>query len=379
MKTVFKNHILLLLSLVVFQSKSLLAQDFPNVKESTTLSIILKKDVKLMVRLPDNYEASNKKYPVLYFLNGMEETVEELATLSQKLQADKSTPDMIVVGIDISDENIDRMPDKAKADKILSYFEKELIPAIAKKYRVNGRKILYGRSLSGSLTLYAFLNKPTLFNGYIAASKQWYDKNNDYFKGLANKIGQNRESFKGRKIFLATLNGAYNNNNIPEVDKQMTTFSKLLMSKSGNTISCKYQAFDDWGIEPQPGFNDGWLFVSKTETANKIKATPLTMTQITNGKWVIMDSKKTTLYDVFPYDNGPDNPSEGLIRVVKNGKIGYADAKTYAIVITPQYDCAFPFENGKAKVSNKCKTVKDGEYSIWTSDAWQFVDKKGKF
>ena len=379
MKTVFKNYLLLSLSLFIFQSKNLLAQDFLKVKENTVSSSILKKNVKLLVRLPDNYEASKKTYPVLYYLNGMDQTVEEIATLSQKLHDDKSTPETIVVGIDISDENIDRMPDKASSDKILSYFEKELLPAIAKNYRVNGQKILYSRSLSSSFTLYTFLNKPTLFNSYIAASKQWYEKNNDYFKGLANKIGQNRESFKGRKIFLATLNGAYNNNNIPEVDKQMKAFSKLLMSKSGNTISSKYQAFDDWGIEPQPGFTEGLLFTSKSEAANKSKAVPLTMTQTTNGKWVIMDSKKTTLYDVFIYDNGPDYASEGLIRVVKNGKIGYADAKTYAIVITPQFDCAFPFENGKAKVSNKCKTVKDGEHSIWTSDAWQYVDKKGKF
>lgn len=379
MKILFKNHFLLLLILMVFQSKGIYSQEFPKVKENTVSSIILKKNVKLMVRLPDNYETSNKSYTVLYFLDGMDKTVEEVAIMSQKLDDDKSTPEMIVVGFDISDENINRMPDKAKSDKILSYLEKELIPAIAKKYRGNGQKILYGKSLSGSLTLYAFLNKPTLFNGYIAASKQWYEKNNDYFKGLANKIGQNRESFKGRKIFLATLNGAYNNNNIPEVDKQMTAFSKLLMSKSGNKISAKYQAFDDWGIEPQPGFNDGFLFVSKTEIPIQSKATPLKMTQTNNGKWVIMDSKKTTLYEVFPYDNGPDYASEGLIRIVKNGKIGYADAKTYTIVITPQFDCAFPFENGKAKVSNKCKTIKEGEHMIWTSDTWQYVDKKGKF
>ena len=121
------------------------------------------------------------------------------------------------------------------------------------------------------------------------------------------------------------------------------------------------------------------------KTANKEKQTnatasnPLDMTQTDEGKWVIMDSQKTTLYDVFIYDNGPDYPSEGLIRVVKNGKIGYADAKTYVLVIEPQFDCAFPFENGKAKVSNQCKTVKDGEHSVWTSDAWQFVDKQGKF
>ncbi|MEZ4903016.1 MAG: hypothetical protein R2822_15295 [Spirosomataceae bacterium] len=65
-------------------------------------------------------------------------------------------------------------------------------------------------------------------------------------------------------------------------------------------------------------------------------------------------------------------------QVVKNGKIGYADANTYAIVIEPQFDCAFPFENGTAKVSNQCQTVKEGEYSVWESNVWQYVDKTGK-
>ncbi len=106
--------------------------------------------------------------------------------------------------------------------------------------------------------------------------------------------------------------------------------------------------------------------------------TPLTMEQTSDGKWVILNGQKTVVYEVFMYDNGPDYASEGLIRVVKNGKIGYADAKTYAIVIEPQFDCAFPFENGKAKVSNQCRTVQEDEYSVWESDAWQYVDKQGK-
>jgi WG containing repeat len=110
----------------------------------------------------------------------------------------------------------------------------------------------------------------------------------------------------------------------------------------------------------------------------KPKTTALKMVQTTNGKWMIKNSKKTTLYEVFLYDNGPDYPAEGLIRVVKNGKIGYANAKTYRLVISPQFDCAFPFENGKAKVSNNCKTIKEGEYNVWTSETWQYVDKKGK-
>ena len=97
-----------------------------------------------------------------------------------------------------------------------------------------------------------------------------------------------------------------------------------------------------------------------------------------DSKWVVIDRQEKVLYEVFPYDNGPDYPSEGLFRIVQDGKIGYADEATYAIVIEPQFDCAFPFENGKAKVSNQCQTVKDGEHSVWESDDWKYVDKRGK-
>lgn len=120
-------------------------------------------------------------------------------------------------------------------------------------------------------------------------------------------------------------------------------------------------------------------YSNKKKETKAASSTSLTMEQTDGGKWVVMDGKKTVLYDVFIYDNGFDYPSEGLMRVVKNGKIGYADAVTYAIVIEPQFDCAFPFENGKAKVSNRCQTVQDGEYSVWESDNWQYVDKMGNF
>ena len=94
-----------------------------------------------------------------------------------------------------------------------------------------------------------------------------------------------------------------------------------------------------------------------------------------NHKWVLIDQQKKVCYEVFPYDNGPDYPSEGLYRVIKDGKIGYADQTTNVVVIPPQYDCAFPFENGKAKVSNDCKSTQEGEHSIWTSDVWEFINK----
>lgn len=94
--------------------------------------------------------------------------------------------------------------------------------------------------------------------------------------------------------------------------------------------------------------------------------------------FVVIDRQENIVYDVFNFDNGADYVSDGLFRIVKNGKIGYADGRTLEIVIQPQFDCAYPFENGRAKVSTDCVTIEEYEHKIWKSDHWQFIDKKGK-
>ncbi|MFN8355849.1 MAG: alpha/beta hydrolase-fold protein [Spirosomataceae bacterium] len=370
----FRNFLLLLLFLSVCQVQYVYAQS--KMAERSITSTHLKKNIKLLISLPEGYTASSTSYPVLYVLHSYNKAMQEIVDLLKK--GNKEFSPMIVVGIEEGDGNLNRLADNARYDAFLACIEKEIFPAVEKQYRANGQRIAYGQSLSGSFTLYAFLTKPTLFDGYIAASKQWYEKNNLFFTSLADTKLKSPESFAGKKIFLASLNGAYSNSNIPEVNKQMKAFASLLQTKSGNKVSAHYQAFDDWGLSPLPGFKEGLQFVSKAESHNTTPTSPLTMTQTSTGKWVITDLKKTTLYDVFNYDNGPDYASEGLIRVVKNGKIGYADAKTYRLVIAPQFDCAYPFEKGKAKVSTHCTTIRKDEHSTWQSDHWQFIDKSGK-
>lgn len=87
-------------------------------------------------------------------------------------------------------------------------------------------------------------------------------------------------------------------------------------------------------------------------------------------------------YSAFRYDNGTDYVRDGLYRVVdKKGRIGYADEQGNT-VIKPRFAFGFPFENGKAKVTDtgNLKTVpcSDGEYSYWDSDKWYYIDKNGK-
>ena len=95
-----------------------------------------------------------------------------------------------------------------------------------------------------------------------------------------------------------------------------------------------------------------------------------------NGKFIGIDQDENVLFEIFKYDNGPDYFSEGLIRIIKDGKIGYAN-ELGKIVIEPQYDCAWPFANGKASVSNNCSIEMEGEHKIWISENWINIDKKG--
>lgn len=90
-----------------------------------------------------------------------------------------------------------------------------------------------------------------------------------------------------------------------------------------------------------------------------------------------IDRNGKDLYEVFVFDNGPDPASEGLFRIIIGGKFGFADINTGQIVITPQFDAVFPFENGKARAGMNCKTEYDGEHSNWTCSDWIYINKTG--
>ena len=94
--------------------------------------------------------------------------------------------------------------------------------------------------------------------------------------------------------------------------------------------------------------------------------------------FVAIDRQENILYQVFPIDNGPDYVSDGLFRIIENSKIGFADSMTGEVIIKPQFECAWPFKHGVAKVSMDCIEQSNGEYKTWLSDKWYYIDKTGK-
>ncbi len=94
--------------------------------------------------------------------------------------------------------------------------------------------------------------------------------------------------------------------------------------------------------------------------------------------FVGIDRQENILYEVFTFDNGPDETSDGLFRIITNNKIGYVNSSSGKIAISPKYACAWPFENGIAKVSFDSQIRTDGEHKIWLSHSWYYINKTGK-
>ena len=100
---------------------------------------------------------------------------------------------MIVVGIVSIERNKEMLPKNSdpktsemyggylgEADKFMSFIETEVMPYIDKNYRTLPTRIGIGHSNSATFLSYCFLEKPQLFDAYIAASPN-FDYDNQQF------------------------------------------------------------------------------------------------------------------------------------------------------------------------------------------------------
>ncbi|WP_282038743.1 WG repeat-containing protein [Saccharicrinis aurantiacus] len=95
------------------------------------------------------------------------------------------------------------------------------------------------------------------------------------------------------------------------------------------------------------------------------------------GRQIAIDRNQNVLFDIVIFDNGPESFNEGLLRVIRNGKMGYANR--YGQIIIPCiYDYAKWFENGLAEVTFKATEYFDmDEHRRVESNEWFIINKKG--
>jgi hypothetical protein len=95
------------------------------------------------------------------------------------------------------------------------------------------------------------------------------------------------------------------------------------------------------------------------------------------GRQIAIDRNQNILFDLVMFDNGPESFHDGLLRVLRNGKMGYVNGFGQ-IVIPCNYDYAKWFENGQAEVTFKAiEHVDMEEHKRVESNEWFKIDRKG--
>ena len=95
--------------------------------------------------------------------------------------------------------------------------------------------------------------------------------------------------------------------------------------------------------------------------------------------WMYVNRKgRVVVSGVAAMDNWADGFHDGLVRIVKNGKYGFANQRGIA-VISPIYDGALNFENRLAEVCLGCRcNGHDGEHCTLAGGEWFRIDTRGR-
>ena len=134
----------------------------------TIHSKIMNDDREIQVFLPDSYTKSNKKYPVLYILDGQRYFLHGVS-LQKSFVEFRHTPEFIVVGISKKKSERNRNF-SVNSKKYLEFIEKETIALIDEKFRTSKKRLLFGWAYGGGFVVETMTTKPNLFNAYISAS-----------------------------------------------------------------------------------------------------------------------------------------------------------------------------------------------------------------
>lgn len=135
----------------------------------TIRSAILNEDREVQVALPETYGRTAIAYPVLFLLDGSSHLLHAAATTRFLAAARNRIPEMIVVALPNTNRNRDMTPGPGAAafQRVLA---EEIIPWVEQNYRAAPERILVGHSLSASFAVHTLLNRPELFDAYVAAS-----------------------------------------------------------------------------------------------------------------------------------------------------------------------------------------------------------------
>ena len=227
----------------------------------------------------------HQRYPVVYLLDG-NSLFASVNGIVQELTGIKGTrecPDMIVVAIPNTNRLRDLTPTNymygPEGDKIngfeatgggnlfIDFIEQELIPYIDSVYPTSANKTILGHSLGGLAVMNMLINRPQLFDAYIAIDpSMWWDG-----KKLLKQAWEvlRSESYHGKSLYLGIANNMPAGMDVQEVRKdtspQMAHMRSVLelqdmlkVCSRNNGLKCSFKYYsecDHNSVSPKAGYD----------------------------------------------------------------------------------------------------------------------------
>ncbi|MBT5072608.1 MAG: hypothetical protein HN572_02285 [Kordiimonadaceae bacterium] len=148
------------------QTKNVDVQTEANVIGTRVLisSEFYKEQRELQVYLPKSYRESDKKYPILYILDGQRYFFNGVSAAQTLVDQFDMMPEIIVVGITT---NSPERRSNLTGTTFLDFLENEVLSYIDATYRTSDERLIFGWQHAGSLIVQALINRPQLFDAHI--------------------------------------------------------------------------------------------------------------------------------------------------------------------------------------------------------------------
>ena len=228
------------------------------VRVESLMSAALGEAREFWVSVPDGYNESGEKYPVLYmmdgefnFNSGVLGGVRHAAWLGE-------IPEFIIVGIKNTNRSKDVFPEEitypdgskggGRANQYVDFVRDELIPRVTKSYRTLDYRILLGTSNTGFTAVHALFRHPDTANAYIAASATLSVPS--FRAGRDDLVG----SFKGGRRDLVLVMGEHD---YPTVVSQNGLLKETIATRAPAGLTCRLRVIESAEHVPPDALVEG--------------------------------------------------------------------------------------------------------------------------
>ena len=198
----------------------------------TIKSKILKEDRQIQIFIPESYEKTDKKFPVLYILDGQRLFPFGVSLLKSFTQF-KQTPEFIIVGITNKYPNrFGHFSDEEK--KFLTFIEEDVISFVDNSFRTSNERLIFGWEYGGSFVIQTMIDRSDLFDAYLVASPF----------PLTNKITE-LDNFLSKKMSADKMLYFSVSPNENQVNVGTKKLDSLLKLKAPKTLNWTYKELEN--------------------------------------------------------------------------------------------------------------------------------------